>query len=287
MRDPGAPFWVPSAALQRHVNRTVSGNPGIDWLSHLRATSLPAHVGRALIVGCGEGHVERALAKAKGARQILGVDADTAAVERARRQAERRGLSQLGYAPFNPRSQELPPGPWDTLFVTYALHHAARPEDLLRSCHDALAPKGRFVLLDYVGPNRFQHPADRMEIVRRYFRLLPERLRRGPLTGRILPRREEPDAAALARALPHEATRSAELLDLSRTTFAEEALLPAGGGLLHPLLSGLEGNFGRDPADDERVLAVLGEAEADASARGLLPDAFALFVGRRRTGATG
>jgi len=287
LTDPGAPFWVPSAALQHHVNRTVSGSPEVDWLSHLRATHLPAQVGRALVVGCGEGHVERALARAGGAREILGIDADTAAVGRARRHAEGRGLAYIGYAQFNPRSQELPPGPWDALFVIDTLHHAFGAEDLLRRCHDALAPRGRFVMLEYVGPNRFQHPDDRMEIVQRYFRLLPERLRRGPLTGRIPARRELPDAAGLARALPREAARSEELLHLARTTFAEEALMPAGGGLIHPLLSGLESNFGGDPAGEERILAVLGEAEARFSAQGLLPDAFALFVGRRRSGATG
>jgi SAM-dependent methyltransferase len=171
--------------------------------------------------------------------------------------------------------------------VLHALHRAARPEQLLLRCHDALSPRGHFVLLDYVGPNRFQYDDARMAIVQRYFRLLPERLRRDPRTGRAWLRRERPDAAALSRDRPHEAARSEELAGIARAAFAEQAFLPAGGGLLHPLLAGLESNFGRDVNDDERVLAVLCAAEADLSARGLAPDAFALFVGRRRTGVTG
>jgi SAM-dependent methyltransferase len=275
LRDPGAPFWVPSAALQRHVNRTVSGNPGIDWLSHLRATHLAAALPRTLIIGCGEGYLERALAKGPASGEIVAVDADAAAVERARRRGEGRGLTRLTHGVFDPDTQPLPAGPWDALFVHYALHHAARPEELLRRCHDALAPKGRFVLLDYVGPNRFQYAEDRMALVHRYVRLLPERLRRDPETDE------------LARARPHEAARSAELVGLARRTFAEEALLSGGGGLLHPLLSGLERNFGKDAADDERVLGVLGAAEERWSAAGRVTDSFKIFVGRRRQGATG
>jgi SAM-dependent methyltransferase len=167
------------------------------------------------------------------------------------------------------------------VIVHNVLHHAADPEALLRRLDAALAPGGRLVFLEYVGPDRFQYPDERMDVVRRYFRLLPERLRRDPDTGRAIRWRERPDAGRLAREHPNEAALSTRLLALARRTFAEEAFYPAGGGLLHPLLSGLERNFGADHADDERVLAVLCAAEARLEAEGLAPDDFAIFVGRR------
>jgi SAM-dependent methyltransferase len=286
MNHPGAPFWVPSAALQRHVNRTASGDPGVDWLSHVRTRNLPAELARTLVVGCGEGFLERALARMPGVRAITAVDADAAAVGRARRRAALRGLGAVSHAVLDPDAEEPPAGPWDAILVHNVLHHAARPEELLGRLHAALAPRGRFVCLEYVGPDRFQYSDARMEIVRRYFRLLPERLRRDPDTGRGAWRRERPDAAALARAQPHEAARSEDLVALTRRQFAQEALYSGGGGLLHPLLSGLERNFGRDGADDERVLEVLCAAETHLTAEGLVADDFAIFVGRRRTSAT-
>ena len=51
----GSPFWVPSAALQAHLNRTATGRADCDWLSHVRAAHLPARVGRTLVLGCGNG----------------------------------------------------------------------------------------------------------------------------------------------------------------------------------------------------------------------------------------
>jgi protein-L-isoaspartate O-methyltransferase len=274
MRDPGAPFWVPSLALQRHVNRAASGSPEIDWLTHVRVHHLAAELKRTLVVGCGEGYLERALAGMPGSGAITAIDADAAAVERARRQVERRGLTGIAHAVLDTDAQPPPAGPWDAILVQGVLHHAARPGDLLKQLHEALAPRGRLVFVEYVGPDRFQLSDAERATVDRYFRLLPERLRFG-----------RPDAEECVRARPHEAAHSAELLALARRTFAEEALYSGGGGLLHPLLSGLERNFGTDPADDERVLAVLCAAEAHLAARRLVSDAFAIFVGRRRAGA--
>jgi SAM-dependent methyltransferase len=273
MTDPGAPFWVPSAALQRHLNRAASGRPDVDWLTHVRAHHLPAALTRVLVVGCGDGFLERALARTPGAGAITGVDADAAAVERARRQAERRGLARVTYAAFEPDRDGPPSGPWDAILVHGVLHHAARPEELLRRLHDSLAPRGRLVFVEYVGPDRFRYSEAHRAIVDRYARLLPERLRGA-----------RPHPAALLRTRPHEAAHSTELLGLARRVLAEEAVYSGGGGLLHPLLSGLEGNFGKDPAGDEGALEVLCSAEARLSRDGRLPDAFAIFVGRRRSG---
>ena len=282
MTHPGSPFWVPSSALQRHLNRTATGNPDFDWLSYVRALHLPASLGRALVIGCGNGDLERALARKDGVLAILAVDADPAAVERARRQAERAGFAAISHAVFDPERDALPDGPWDAIFASDVLHHVLALEGLLARVHAALSPRGRFVFIEYVGPNRFQYPDERLELVQRYFRLLPERLRREPSTGRTLWRRERVDPARLERELPAEAARSEAILPLARRAFVPEAEYPAGGGLLHPVLSGLAENFREGEAEEERLLEVLCAAEEHLSASGLLDDAFRVFVGRRR-----
>lgn len=282
MTHPGSPFWVPSPALQRHLNRTATGNPDFDWLSYVRALHLPADLRRTLVIGCGNGDLERALARKDGVGTILAVDSDPPAVERARRQAERAGLATISYAVFDPERDPLPDGPWDAVIASDVLHHVLALENLFARVHDALSPGGRFVLVEYVGPNRFQHSEERLELAQRYFRLLPERLRRDPSTGRTLWRRERIDPARLERERPAEAARSEDILPLARRAFVPEAEYPGGGGLLHPVLSGLAQNFGDEGAEEDRLLEVLCAAEAHLSASGLLDDAFRIFVGRKR-----
>ncbi len=285
MTDPGAPFWVPSAALQRHLNRLASGDPGVDWLTHVRRRDLPARLTRALVVGCGGGFIERSLARMSGAGEVLAVDADAAALERARRRS--LGLTTVSHGSFDPDSRELPPGPWDAIIVHGVLHHAADPEALLRRLHDGLDRSGRLVFVEYVGPNRFRYPDSRLEIVRRYARLLPERLRRDPRDGGRAWCLALPDPAELSRTHPHEAAHSEELIATADRVLRREALHSGGGGLLHPLLSGRAALFGADAAGDERVLSVLCAAEEALAADGRLPDAFAIYVGRRREDAAG
>ena len=286
MSDPGAEFWIPSAALQRHRNRRVSGDPGVDWLSHVRSHHLPPRLPRALVIG-GGGYVERALGRMPGAGEILAVDEEPAAVDAARRRSERLGRTSVSHARFDPDAEPPPEGPWNAIVATGVLHHCADPESLLRRLHDGLALRGRLVFLEYVGPDRFRYPDERMGIVRRYARLLPDRLRRNPRDGRLDGPTALPDPEALARSRPHEAAHSSALLDMAWRALVAEAVLPAGGGLLHPLLRGREECFGRDPDGDERVLSVLCAAEAQLAERGVLPDAFAVFVGRRRDARAG
>jgi SAM-dependent methyltransferase len=284
--DPGAEFWIASPTLQRHRNRRVSGDPGVDWLSHVRSAYLPPKLTRTLVVG-GGGFIERALARMPGEGEILAVESEEKAVEDARRRSERLSRSSVSHARFDPDGEPPPEGPWNAIVVCGVLHHCADPERLLLRLHDGLSLRGRLVFLEYVGPDRFRYSDERMEIVRRYARLLPDRLRGNPRGGRIDGVTALPDPDALARARPHEAARSSELLEIARGALAAEAVLPAGGGLLHPLLRGREECFGHDPDGDERVLSVLCAAEEELVERGALPDAFAVFVGRRRDSRAG
>jgi len=282
LSHPGSPFWVPSDALQRHVNRCATGDPSVDWLSHVRTRHLPAELPRVLVIGCGEGFIERSLARMDGVGAITAVDADPAAVERARRNVRRRGMAAVSHAPLDPNAAPLPEGPWDAVIVHDVLHHVGRLEEFYGRIHDIVSDRGRLVFVEYVGPNRFQYPERRAELVQRYFRLLPQRLRRDADTGEALWRREPVDAARLTRDSPFEAARSEDLLPLARKSFVAEAEYSGGGGLLHPLLSGLARNFGRAPAEEERLLEVLCAAEARLETERLLPNDFAVFVGRRR-----
>src|SRR4029077_85527 len=199
---------------------------------------------------------------------------------RARLQAERLHLPVISYAVFNPERDPLPAGPWDAVLAEGLLHHVLGLEDLYARIHAELSPRGRVVFSDYTGPARFQHGEQTWQMVDRYFRLLPEHVRRDPQSGRVEWNRERVDAARLSRELPAEAARSVEILPLARRAFARRAELSGGGGLLHPLLGGRAILF--RAGDDERLLEVLCAAEAELAATGVLPSIFTVFVGERR-----
>ena len=173
-------------------------------------------------------------------------------------------------------------GPYDAVFANDVLHHITNLEGLYGRIHEALSPEGKLFFCEYVGPNRFQYSDERMELVNRYLRVLPDRLRLDPLTGESLWRRERLSAEKVEQDDPTEAVRSRDVLPLARQAFRAEAEYPSGGGLLNPLLFGLIANFREGAPEDDGLLRLLCDAEDRLTrSRRLEPD-FLVFAGRRR-----
>jgi len=274
LSDLRRPVWLPSEALRRHSNRTASGDPEVDWLTHVRRRHFAVPPRRLLVLGAGEGFLEVSLARHFPEAEILGVDPDAAAIERARRRAARRGLSRIVHEVRDLGRDPIPAGAWDGVFALHVLDRVPEPEGLLRRVHEALSPRGSVVLSDHVGAADAKGAAPRRDALDRYARVLPIGLRFDPESG--LPFARDPMGQ---RDRP---AASFSFLGVARAIFVQEGSYRGGGGLLQPLLApGIERNARRDGLDD-RLLAFLGDAEEDLHARGLVDDAFALFVGRRR-----
>jgi SAM-dependent methyltransferase len=260
----------------------VSGDPGCDWLTWVEHAHLPPDLEAALVIGCGSGWLERALAGRGRFRSIVACDFAADTVARARQTAEEAGVTGIEYRVLDLENEGLPAGPFDAVFANDVLHHIAGLEPLYTRIHAALAPEGRLIFNEYVGPNRFQYSDERMELVNRYLRVLPDRLRWDPITGRRLWRRVRADVNQLVLDDPTEAVRSEEVMPLARRFFRTEKEYLYGGGLLNPLLFGIVTNFrAGDPWDDMLVSRLCAAEERLTEAGDLEPD-FRIFVGARR-----
>jgi len=275
--------WTASPVVRRYLHRLATGDPACDWLTAVRFRHLPGVVHRALVLGCGSGWLERALAtKGGGVRAIVACDFAPETVDRARARAIEDGKEIIEYRVVDLEHEELPEGKFDAIIANDVLHHITGLERLYGLIHDALAPRGRFVFNEYVGPNRFQYGDERMEMINRYFRLFPDRLRWDPVTNSALWKRTRVDPARLAAEDPTEAVRSEDVLPLARAAFFPVAEIPYGGGLLNPLLFGVVAGF--EPGRDDALLEVLCNAEDRLTRSGALEPDFHIFVGARKDG---
>jgi len=276
--------WTASPVVRRYLHALVSGDPACDWLTWVEHAHLPPQLGRALVLGCGSGWLERALAGRGRFRSITACDFAADTVSRARRTAEEAGLS-IDYGVLDLENEELPGGPFDVVFANDVLHHITGLEPLFTRIHDALTPEGRLIFNEYVGPNRFQYSDDRMDVVNRYLRLLPDRLRWDPIGGHILWRRERLDERQLMIDDPTEAVRSEDVMPLARRFFRSEKEYLYGGGLLNPLLFGIVTNFRPGDPWDDMVMARLCSSEERLTDAGVIDPDFRIFIGARRSGA--
>ena len=106
----------------------------------LAALKLPADLTgkRVLDLGCNEGFFSLT-AKERGASEVVGIDADEAAIERARARTSEVDFRAQGW-------ERLPEGPFDVVLLLSALHYEPNPRALLRRIRDVLAPDGLFIL---------------------------------------------------------------------------------------------------------------------------------------------
>jgi SAM-dependent methyltransferase len=274
--------WTASPVVRRYLHALVSGDPGCDWLTWVEDAHLSPDLDAALVLGCGSGWRERALAGRGRFRSIVACDFAAETVARARQAAEEAGVTGIEYRVLDLENEGLPAGPFDAVFANDVLHHIRGLEPLYTRIHATLAPGGRLIFNEYVGPNRFQYSDERMEIVNRYLRLLPDRLRWDPITGRRLWRRDRTDIRQLVVDDPTEAVRSEDVMPLARRFFRTEKEYLYGGGLLNPLLFGIVTNFrAGDPWDDMLISRLCAAEERLTEAGDLEPD-FRIFVGARR-----
>lgn len=273
--------WTASPIVRRYLHRLVTGQPECDWVTWVEWKYLPPKVDRALVLGCGSGWLERALSTRGRFRSIVACDFAEATVGRARTQAAETGFSNIEYRVLDLEHAELG-GPYDAIFANDVLHHITDLEGISERIHTALAPEGKLFFNEYVGPNRFQYTDERMDLVNRYFRVLPDELRRDIFTGAVLWRRERIPMEAVIREDPTEAVRSEEVLPVARATFHTVAELRGGGGLLNPLLFGVVARFQHDDPEHTRLMRILCEAEERLMDSGELESDFQVFVGSRR-----
>jgi len=274
--------WTASPVVRRYLHALVSGDPACDWLTWVEHAHLSAGLDRALVLGCGSGWLERAIAGRGRFRSIVACDFAAETISRARQAAEAEGVGGIEYHVLDLENEALPEGPFDAVFANDVLHHIKGLEPLYTRIHSVLASRGRLIFNEYVGPNRFQYSDERMALVNRYLRVLPDRLRWDPLTGKLLWKRERADVDQLVWDDPTEAVRSEDVMPLARRFFRPEKEYLYGGGLLNPLLFGIVTNFrAGDPWDDMLISRFCAAEERLTDAGKLEPD-FRIFVGARR-----
>ena len=159
---------------------------------------------RALDVGCGTGALAYVLAAHVG--EVVGVDADEAYIEAARRNAPPNCTFVVGDATALP----FPYGDFDLVGCLRVLHHVRRPELVVSELARVARPGGRILVADQLGdvdPIRSLE-LDRFERVRdpTHTRLLPDADIRGYLDAN--------DLTVVANEVVHEHRDMATYLDL-------------------------------------------------------------------------
>lgn len=127
-----------------------------DYKNFLTQVFLPAmpgvverlkNGGTALDLGCGGGVAPVAIAKAYPQAQVFGFEVFAPAIEKARANADREGVSShVRFEVYD--GVTLPPNRFDLITIFWSLHHVVDPVKLLTSVRGALTRGGTFLVLE-------------------------------------------------------------------------------------------------------------------------------------------
>ncbi len=225
-------YWLNNKLVEEATYRLMTDTPN-HWLGWLLKDYLPHHsFDRSLSVCCGDGAHEIQLYSSGKVRFVSGVDISKGAIEQAVARFESAGAPKERYrfevGDVNALDID---GTFDLILSTGALHHTTNLEELLQKVARALAPQGYFIVVEFIGPNRFQWTDRQIEIANKVLTALdPYYLRDGTQT-----RFERPSVESMLKCDPSEAVRSAEVYPLVKQYFDVRYERFYNGTLLHQL----------------------------------------------------
>jgi len=251
-------LWTNNGIVTHHIYRSISGGSEEHWLSWFLNHYLEDGVifERSLSVCCGDGAHELGIANTGRVRFIRGFDISEGAIVQANASFEKAGIPRDTYAFEVADADNLElDGSFDLILSTGALHHVTNLEKLLSRLSSMLSPNGYFVVLEYVGPNRFQWTNPQLSVINSILRQLDTRYLKENTRIEL----GRPSIAEFMAIDPSEAVRSEDVLRLLPEYFTIEYLRNFNGTVMHPLYPLLEGRFtnANEPGFDSIVRVIL------------------------------
>ena len=265
-QEPGSANWWNIAAVNRRVNRMISGDPKVTYRQYFADKYLK---GRreliALSLGCGRGYNERAWVKLADFARIEGLDISEEAVRQATRAAHDEGFAEIiSYSVADLQQADLGSDRYHVVFAKQALHHFSPLEPLLQRVNKCLKPGGFLIVDEFVGPCRFQWTDRQLEIVNAMLAILPEKYRVNSWHDGIKRRHIKPSRLSMILKDPSEAVESDRIIPLLESTFDVIELRDYGLTILNLLFDGIAHNFLGHDSQTQRLIELCCDSE-DAS----------------------
>ncbi len=191
---------------------------------------------RFVSLGCGNCDAEVRIAQdlvQRGLRDFTleCIDINPAMLERGRVLAREAGLEGRVVPVQGDFNRWNPLASYDGVMANQSLHHVLELENLFDAVAAALAPQGKFVVSDMIGRNGHQRWPEALQLVREFWRELPE-----PYRYNLQLQRQEPEFLDWDCSVEgFEGVRAQDILPLLLQRFGFEVFLPFGN-LIDPFI---------------------------------------------------
>lgn len=166
-------YWNELPLVLEYINKNITGNKNIIWQKDILTRfkeNLPFK--KVLIIGCGNGWVERELYDLGIGLDFDAFDISNKFLNIARKKVGNRKIS---YFVADLNKLKLKENNYDAVFNVSVLHHIENISDALRNISKVLKPNGLIFNYEYVGPNQYQYSNEHLKILNEINKSMPER----------------------------------------------------------------------------------------------------------------
>ena len=166
-------YWNDLLPIQKYKNNLATGNENTSWLEDLPSrfkNSIPFK--KVLIVGCGNGWLERELFDMN-----IGLEFDAFDIsdEYLKESNQKKGNRNITYFKDDINNlQNLKTNKYDAIFNFAILHHATEIDSALKNLSQCLKSGGLMFNEEYVGPARNQYSDEQLQLMVEVNSDLPE-----------------------------------------------------------------------------------------------------------------
>ena len=243
--------------MHSYYNFLVSGDRKKHYLEYFKEKYLDGKRWDIASLGCGDGHLERELVKMEYPySSIHGFDINPNLVNFANSEVVRLGINALEYNEMDLNEPSFS-RKYDLIIFFHSLHHVEDLENCLDRASKALSSNGLILLVDFVGPTKFQWTNEQIKYSQDMLDILSAKLKinQNSINGGLKTSISRPSIKDVENADPSEAVRSGDILGCLERKFTILEYKPMGGTLLNLLFSDIAANF--DEKDPDIVSLIL------------------------------
>lgn len=167
-------YWNDLDLVQKYINKQATGNENTIWQKDLLtrfSENIPFK--KCLVIGCGNGWVERQLYDLKVGLNFDAFDISEKYLKEAKEKKDNRKICYF-QNDFNDL-KNLPQDHYDAIFNVGALHHGFRLSKTLWSLNKSLKSNGLMFNFDYVGPSKNIYSNTHFHLLKKFNNDLPKR----------------------------------------------------------------------------------------------------------------
>jgi SAM-dependent methyltransferase len=274
-------YWLECPVLHDY-STTCMWELKTDWAGYIKE-KYHCKDTTCLCMGCGAGELERGLIKIGCAKVIDAFDIDEESVKTAIALCKKNKINSINYSVADANEISLPENKYDLVVVHNAMHHFLELELILSRINKSLKHNGLFVLVEYVGPTRFQWTDKQLKIINDLLCLLPDRYKKDADNDQIIKANvTKKTMEGYLKEDPSEAVRSEDILLLLYNYLEVIEERDMGGTILHMLFANIIDNFDISKEEDVTLLKLLYYFEKFAIDGKQLSSDFKLLIARKK-----